>query len=55
MEYSKKVAISAADEYDVAKIKNILSAHFEALDIDIARITGKNVVKKPNLVIKTPP
>ena len=55
MEYSKKVAISAADEYDVAKIKNILSAHFEALGIDIARMKGKNVVIKPNLVMKKPP
>ena len=55
MEYSKKVAISAADEYDVEKIKNILSAHFEALGIDIARMKGKNVVIKPNLVMKKPP
>ncbi len=55
MEYSRKVAVSAADEYDTAKIKEILSSHFAVLGINIAGMRGKSVVIKPNLVMKKPP
>ena len=55
MEYSRKVAVSAADEYDTAKIKEILASHFAALGINIAGMRGKRVVIKPNLVMKKPP
>ena len=55
MEYSRKVAISAADEYNTAKIKEILSSHFAALGINTADMRGKRVVIKPNLVMKSRP
>ncbi len=55
MEYSRKVAVSAADEYDTAKIKEILASHFAALGINIAGMRGKRIVIKPNLVMKKPP
>lgn len=55
MNYSNKIAISAVSEYDADKIKAVLSAHFSALGIDAARLCGKNVVIKPNLVMKKSP
>lgn len=55
MEYSRKVAVSAADEYDTAKIKEILASHFAVLGINIAGMRGKRIVIKPNLVMKKPP
>lgn len=55
MEYNKSVAISSINEYDVAKIKETLSSHFDALGIDISAMRGKNVAIKPNLVMKKPP
>lgn len=55
MNFSNKVAISSVTEYDAEKIKDVLCAHFAALGIDAARFCGKNVMIKPNLVMKKSP
>ena len=50
-----KVMLSRAEEYDAAKIKDILSAHFAALGVNAEFFAGKKVAVKPNLVMKKEP
>lgn len=55
MTYNNTVAISRADKYDTAMIKDILSSHFASLGIDADFFAGKKVAIKPNLVMKKEP
>jgi hypothetical protein len=49
------VMLSRAEEYDAAKIKDILSVHFAALGVGADFFAGKKVAVKPNLVMKKEP
>lgn len=49
------VAITKCDRYDVAKIKEILSKQFVDLGIDLSAYRNKNILIKPNLVMKKEP
>ncbi|MBQ8447458.1 MAG: DUF362 domain-containing protein [Clostridia bacterium] len=49
------VMLSRAEEYDAAKIKDILAAHFAALGLNAEFFAGKKVAVKPNLVMKKEP
>ena len=49
------VMLSRAEEYDAAKIKDILALHFSALGVNAEFFAGKKVAIKPNLVMKKEP
>ena len=49
------VAINAADDYDLKKLTGIISGQFDMLGIGNGFFSGKNVVIKPNLVMKKSP
>jgi len=49
------VVITKCDRYDVAKIKEILSKQFADLGIDLNAYRNKNILIKPNLVMKKEP
>ena len=49
------VMLSRAEEYDAAKIKDILAVHFAALGVGAEFFAGKKVAVKPNLVMKKEP
>ena len=49
------VAITPCEEYEEAKIAAIFRTHFAEFGLDTAFFQGKNVVIKPNLVIRKAP
>lgn len=49
------VAIAPCEEYDEDKVAAILRTHFSEFGLDQAFFSGKNVVIKPNLVIRKAP
>ncbi len=52
---SAPVCINSADKYDVELLCEIIANQFSALGLDEGTFDGKNVVIKPNLIIKKPP
>lgn len=49
------VYVSRVEEYDVQIIKSELKSAFDALGVDLSAFADKNVVIKPNLIIKKAP
>lgn len=50
-----KVAINKCSEYDVKKITDIIIEHLKVLNINVDDFNGKNVLIKPNLLMRASP